>query len=54
VGYRLVADFGEPALMPALLARPPLDSKQVAPRVRIFARADIATRPARDAGAASG
>jgi hypothetical protein len=54
VGYRLIADFGEPVLMPAFLARPPLDSKQVAPRVRIFARTDIASRPARDVGAASG
>lgn len=39
-GYRLAAHFTTPALLPAALARPPLDYWTVAPPVRIFVRAD--------------
>jgi hypothetical protein len=41
VGYRLVAYFPTPSLLPAAMRREPLDNPSVAPPVRIFARTDI-------------
>jgi hypothetical protein len=43
VGYRLVAYFPTLSLLPAPGRRPPLDNPSVAPPVRIFARADVAS-----------
>jgi len=53
-GYQLVADFRQPELFHGLLKRPPLDSHQVAPRVRIFARHDVAIRDHSPAGSGHG
>ena len=54
IGYRPVADFREPVLFRGLLKRPPLDSKQVAPRVRIFARRDVVSRTPPHGGSSDG
>ena len=44
IGYREVAAFDPPVLLPGPLRRPSLDSPSVSPPVRIFARADVAER----------
>jgi Dolichyl-phosphate-mannose-protein mannosyltransferase len=41
IGYRLVAHFATPSVLPGSLRRPPLDNPSVSPPVRLFARADV-------------
>lgn len=44
-GFRRVASFPSPSLLPPPFARPVLDSPSVAPPVRLYARDDVASRP---------